>query len=578
MKLKLTDKHKKAFDCNGHLLVTGGPGSGKTTLALLKASQRIEQGIRSGENILFLSFSRAAVARIKESSQNHITKELHKSLSIQTYHSFFWEILRVFGYLIGAPKKLRLLTPYDERSLSGGLKPGKVGWDNWVIEREVLFNNDGNTAFDLFAPKVLQLVNSSSPIAQLIALRFPLIIVDEAQDTGSDQWSILKVLAKYTQFLFLGDLEQQIYDFIPGVGPERIQEIKDALNPEEVELGTENNRSPNTEIVTFGNDILNNKSRSAGYNGVSQMNYNPQAQNRDRAIRQSLGLLNKKIKDDTGNGPENIAFLSSYDIGVNIISAALRNGPNPIQHKVLFDETATLLSSRLLAFLLEPKLPNFIDKDLIETLRLLTSLYRAYGTAGKLKMSKEFTEWSTCIINKTRRPTTKLFKGIETLLKELQIIKYDGDPGKDWMAVRMLLKKSKIKELEQVDRDLQYLLVFNRGKRISLELQNAWTENGFYLHARRALDSALAEDQILSGIEDLSGIHVMTMHKSKGKQFDGVVIFRANNHSPFVWNKDTYPFEKSRKILRVAITRAKCHVIILNDVFPKCSILSQYSL
>src|SRR5688500_4751020 len=120
MKLKITDKHLFVFDCKKHLLVTGGPGSGKTTLALLKADHQIERGILPGENILFLSFSRAAVARIKESSKSQLKKDTFKYLSIQTYHSFFWEILRVFGYLLGAPRKLHLLSPHDERALSGG--------------------------------------------------------------------------------------------------------------------------------------------------------------------------------------------------------------------------------------------------------------------------------------------------------------------------------------------------------------------------------------------------------------------------------------------------------------------------
>ena len=47
----------------GHLLVTGGPGSGKTTIALLKAQKRIPN-LKPGQEILFLSFSRAAVRQV----------------------------------------------------------------------------------------------------------------------------------------------------------------------------------------------------------------------------------------------------------------------------------------------------------------------------------------------------------------------------------------------------------------------------------------------------------------------------------------------------------------------------------
>jgi len=39
-----------------------------------------------------------------------------------------------------------------------------------------------------------------------------------------------------------------------------------------------------------------------------------------------------------------------------------------------------------------------------------------------------------------------------------------------------------------------------------------------HIRAHDALDAALIEEQILAGIDDLSGIHVMTIHRSKGKQ------------------------------------------------------------
>jgi DNA helicase-2/ATP-dependent DNA helicase PcrA len=101
---------------------------------------------------------------------------------------------------------------------------------------------------------------------------------------------------------------------------------------------------------------------------------------------------------------------------------------------------------------------------------------------------------------------------------------------------------------------------------------------GAYVGARKALDDALAQDQLLSTGEELHGIHVMNMHKCKGKQFDGVVLYRQQYHSPFVWRGEKNPYMKSRRLLHMAITRAKSHVLILDEAYPQCPIIGKYKL
>jgi len=131
---------------------------------------------------------------------------------------------------------------------------------------------------------------------------------------------------------------------------------------------------------------------------------------------------------------------------------------------------------------------------------------------------------------------------------------------------------------------LDYLVAFNRGKRIGAGLSVAWETTTSYLHARDVLDNALAQDLIVDGMDDPDGIQVMTIHESKDKQFDGVLVVRGDRHdgtgfvSNLIWRDDNPPYRRSRKILMVAITRAKVHTMMVQPAWPQCPIMSGYSL
>ena len=147
------------------------------------------------------------------------------------------------------------------------------------------------------------------------------------------------------------------------------------------------------------------------------------------------------------------------------------------------------------------------------------------------------------------------------------------------------MRESDQSEIRRIADNLDYLIAFNRGKRIAANLSAMWINEGAYVRAREALDTALVEDQLLADLEDLRGIHVMTIHKSKGKQFDAVIILREGQRlgprqwrSTLVWRDDVAPYHRSRKILRVGITRAKNRVLMLEPTYPPCPILTPHTL
>jgi len=565
-------QRNRILNADGHVLVTGGPGSGKTTVALRKALRRVEAGLLPGQKVLFLSFSRAAVARIAEAARKDFPKDLRRFLDIQTFHSFFWQLVRGHGYLLGAPPLIRLLPPHEERARCLGAKNDDPVWS---IQRERLFYEEGRISFDLFAPKALALLQGSAALRRLVASSYPLIIVDEAQDTGREQWACMAALADLTQLVCLADLDQQIYDFRPDVSPERLQQIMSTLAPLEVNLGPQNNRSPGVEIVKFGNDILAGTPRGSAYVGVSQMSFAPGASSRDRAIRSAVGVLERRIRSAVGSPPESIGYLTSWGKGVAIIARALQGNENikEIPHRVVMDEADVLLATRVIAFCLEPI--DDIWQSLAAALDLIADLYRARGDAAKAEqLSRNAADARAgCLRGNAKCP--RYLKGV---LEQLQTNLFVGGPAQDWLTVRRLFETSGVAELEMVAKLVVYLMGFNRGRRISDALSEAWLKYGRYKDARALVEAAITEDQIVGGDGDFSGINVMTMHKSKGKEFDGVIILHLGRLSPLSPDYEPAPYLKSRRLLRVAITRARHHVLMLTDASSPSPLLAGHNL
>lgn len=578
MTLYICEDRQRVLDAAGHVLITGGPGSGKTTIALLKARKRIESGLLEGQSVLFLSFSRAAVARAVEATKAAgMPPEVLRHLSVQTFHSFFWELLKAYGYLLGAPRQLRLLLPHDEAVFRDGIEEENP---QWLELRESLFRERGLVVFDLFASKVSALLAASSRIRAIIASRHPLIIVDEAQDTADDQWQIVQHLSQGPQLVCLADLEQQIYDFRPGVSSERVTQIMGALNPMRVDLEGQNHRSPDSEIVTFGNDILNQTPRGSAYKGVSRFAFQAKQEARDKAIRKSIGIVSKRAHDVLGEPPESIGILTSWGKGVVIISRALTgDGSNRIPHKVNIDEAAAILSSRLVAYLLEPRsLASDELTDLADALELAQAVFRCKGTKTGAATAATLANQSTQARNGKLPRARSVGDTLLDLIRNLRGMRLNGAPKTDWLIVRKLLADSRGPVLVAIAEHAADLPAFQRGTAITTGLLELWQAEGTYEGARRILDSVIAQDQLLSGGGEPKGIHVMTLHKAKGKEFDAVVVFDDANNSPLVLRDDTDPHLRSRRLLRVGVTRARHHVMLLTDVYTPTPLLHGHNL
>ena len=573
----ITDPDRdRVLNAEGHVVVTGGPGCGKTALALRKALVRINKGLECYQKVLFLSFSRAAVARIVQGARKGLPRDLRHQLQIETFHSFCWQIVRNHGYLLGAATPICLLPPHDERALRDGATTGDPAWD---AERDRLFLEEGRIAFDLFAPKTLALLHGSRELRRLLAARYPLIIVDEAQDTGTEQWGCIRVLAEFVQIVCLADLDQQIYDFRPDVSPDRLNHILAAINPIQIDLGGQNKRSPDVEIVQFGNDILRDTPRGGAYKGVSQFSFQSEASKRDRAIRSAIGMVYKQIEKTIGTPPESIGYFTNWGKGVSIIAHALQGDDSKriIPHRVVMDEAEVLLATRVIALCLEP----IEDKwaTLAHGLGLISSLYRARGSITNIRRAERLDCYAENARKHRIRGNAHCPSALNKILEYIHSNVFTGNPAQDWLTVRRHFENSGVSELQLVAKLVIYLMAFNRGRRISDNLAEVWQRCGMYKGARGLIEDAITQDQIVGSDGDLLGINVMTMHKSKGKEFDGVIILHLGNEiSPFSRYNEKPPYTKSRRLLRVAITRARHHVLMLTDAYNPSPLLKGHKL
>jgi DNA helicase-2/ATP-dependent DNA helicase PcrA len=151
--IDLSEGQKNILRTDGHLLVTGGPGSGKTTVSILKAAALAAKRSNDGQKILFLSFARATVSRVIEAidEEKQISGDTKKHIEVETYHSFFWRILKAHGYLIGFPRKLTILVPPNEAIAlseirSSFKKESKLSADE-KLQKNIQENNDIRRSF-----------------------------------------------------------------------------------------------------------------------------------------------------------------------------------------------------------------------------------------------------------------------------------------------------------------------------------------------------------------------------------------------------------------------------------------------
>lgn len=560
--MKIDKKRQAILTASGHQLIEGGPGAGKTTIALLKAKQIIDDGLLEyNQKILFLSFARATISRVEEQAKHLVTAMHKKSIEVNTYHGFCWSIIQSYGYLLKPFRRFQLITPPNLSARIAGIE---------VPNREEykmnLLNKEGIICFDLFATVVSMILEQSNKICGIMSLAYPCIIVDEFQDTDPFEWKLIKLLGKRSFIIALADLNQRIYEFRKA-SIERIPEFIEHFHPTCTNLGSENNRSTNTDIVEFGNDILTGRNRGKTYEQVKVIRYrylDPVKSNLRYAI---LGSI-KRLKSSSNNNKWSLVILVKRKIDTLSVSSYLSS--QGIQHEVLIDSEGPSLAAEVIAGVLEPAEGE--QEDFVKLLLLIITHLR--GRKGN-RPSKADLKLATALENYVQSDKVSgskrkaLLEEIHEILTKRKGLALTGIPESDWLLIRKFFQEAKHEVLRNVYEDARYLRLLRKGAVLSQKLSEMWRAKGCYYQARVAIEEALIQEHFSMASRLWSGIYVMNIHKCKGKEFDEVIIWEER-YSPIV--RDNLD-QQGKLALRVAITRARSFVTFLTPTIEPCILL-----
>jgi len=547
----------------------GGPGAGKTTVSLLKANWLIENAkLLPEQKVLFLSFARSTITNIQKTTQALIPEKNRKLIEINTYHGFIWRLLQNYSYLLNGNRRISLLTPH----MASAHLAEVDGSDMRGQKLEELYADNGLLSFDLFAKYAAELFKRSDRILRLITDTHPVIIVDEFQDTDGNEWEFIQALGRNSTMIALADPEQRIYDF-RGANVNRIEEYIKKFSPIIFDFEQENNRSPGKDIITFGNDLLLGKNKGEMYNDVVIKKYPFNRDEPNKTLKLNIFEAIKRLKTGVGSDWSIVVLVRSKRIMFSV-SAYLSSHTSlpPIFHDVAIDPNGPSLAGVVITGLMEPPQFNQLEitaNDLINHIR---------GRSGD-KVAETTIQFVNAINTylKTKKVIGKkrllFLQELNEIIEKRKALKFSGVPETDWLTVRSLFQDCESDFLKHVYEDAKYLRLLNKGALLSERLSEKWRSSQSYDGAKVAIEDALLQEHFIAAQTSYKGVHIMTLHKSKGKEFDEVFIWE-DYYNPLVHQKsDGKQLNESRYLLRVGATRAREKTTFLTVASQPCILL-----
>ena len=599
----LNKSQKDAVLCiDGPLLIVAGAGSGKTKVLTSRIAHILRENKAFPNEILSVTFTNKAAREM----QNRVSKILNnKEIGLPwlgTFHSICAKILRRHAKAVNLNQNFTIIDQDDQSRLiksicnAENIDIKKISpnfiislinkWKNlgWYPENVILKKNDTleknllkiykiyqSKLIDLnacdFGDLILHCVSifeRNRDINEMYSKNFKYILVDEYQDTNFIQSKWLKLLTKnHENICCVGDDDQSIYSW-------RGAEIKNFLEFDKMFKNTkiikleENYRSTQNILNVASELISNNENRMGKTLNSNQsqgelINLNCFKNGKDEATGISKILENKISKKYKLNDVAILvrAIFQTREFEERFLKIGL---PYRILGGVKFYERAEIKDC--VAYLRIV----YQNKDDLAFERIINVPKRSIGDtsfkmisehAKKNGLSLEQSSKNLISLNKIK-PKTKI--GLLSFLNLLE----------KWRDDYFNKKIGHVKLLQIILDESGYSLLLKNKK--DLENENRLENIKELLNAMKDFDnleSFLEHVSLASSIDndwDGEKVNLMTMHASKGLEFDTVFLPGWEEglfpHQKSIDEKGQKGLEEERRLAYVGITRAKYEVYI----------------
>lgn len=579
---KLNTAQQKAV-CHetGPMLVLAGPGSGKTTVLLCRISRLLERGLAKPQEILALTFSKAAAEEMKSRFEN---LNGASGVSFGTFHSIFFRILRSrYGWNVE-----QIFREEERRSiLRNSIEAEK--WDipdleeyisqffsqlslmNSELEQPNRFTPVGMPVeefrklyrayegykerhekldFDDMLTQCYQLLREDAAVREYWQRKYKFILVDEFQDVNQAQFACLQILAEKHQNLFVvGDDDQSIYAF-RGARPDFLLHFP-TLYPAAKKVTLNTNYRSTERIVNLAERVIgNNEVRFVkNMKGIGEAGDKVTFFLAEDAAKEAAHIAEKigRLLDE-GVPLTEIAVIYRTNLQGGAFARELYkrgipydlrdNSGNVYEHWVAKDLLAYLLlaeneesDSALRRILNKPK--RYIGKDLLaEAEAMPYTLLRSFFVCPSLKgWQEENLENLRIDLNQIRKRTP--YDALKYIRK---VIGYD-----EYLEEFAAYRRTSAQVLQEIADEI-------------METAKDCADVRSFREQLERLSLQMKEQSRKKG-QKRNGVALMTMHGAKGLEFRAVFLpSLVEGIVPHEKGMDTVAEE--RRLFYVAMTRA----------------------